>query len=113
MRTRASTSTRFNFKFLRVFSNKKTPRKASFYVFSPKKLVQLITLKEIKPSPDSKMIKLLTLAHAAHARALLSTEKISYEQLSLSSNLKLSNNMEKNRLGKEGVPARRVTLTFC
>ena len=110
MRTRTSTSTRFNFKFLRVFSNKKTPRKASFYVFSPKKLVQLITLKEIKPSPDSKMIKLLTLAHA---RALLSTEKISYEQSSLSWNLKLSNNMEKNRPEKEGVPARRVTLTFC
>ena len=86
-----------------------TPRKASFYVFSPIKLVQLFTLKEIKPSPDSKMIKLLTLAHA---RALLSTEKISYEQSSLSSNLKLSNNMEKNRLEKEGVPVRRVTLTF-
>ena len=107
MRTRASTSTRFNFKFLRVFLNKKTPRKASFYVFSPKKLVQLFTLKEIKPSPDSKMIKLLTLAHA---RALLCTE---YEQSSLSSNLTLSNNMEKNRPEKEGVPARRVTLTFC
>ena len=93
-----------------MFSNEKTPRKASFNVFSPKKLEQLFTLKEIKPSPDSKMIKLLTLAHA---RALLSTEKISYEQSSLSSNLKLSNNMEKNRPEKEGVPAKRVTLTFC
>ena len=45
--------------FARVLK-KKTPRKASFYFFSPKKLVRLFILKEVKPSPDSKMIKLLT-----------------------------------------------------
>ena len=61
MRTRTSTSTRFNLKFLRVFSKKKKPlRKASFYFFHQKKLVWLFILKQVKPSPDSKMIKLLT-----------------------------------------------------
>ena len=40
--------------------SKKLPRKASFYFFSPKKLVRLFILKEVKPSPDSKMIKRLT-----------------------------------------------------
>ena len=56
MRTR----TRFNLNFLLVFSQKKkTSRKASFYLFSPNKLVRLFILKDVKPSPDSKMIKLL------------------------------------------------------
>ena len=36
-----------------------SPRKASFYFFSPKKLVWLFMPKEVKPSPNSKMIKLL------------------------------------------------------
>ena len=53
-------SRRFNLKFLCVFKKKMTPRKASFYFFSPKKLVRLFILKEVKPSPDSKMIKPLT-----------------------------------------------------
>ena len=39
---------------------KKTPWKDSFYFFSPKKLVGLFILKEVKPSTDGKMIKLLT-----------------------------------------------------
>ena len=39
---------------------KETPQKASFYVFSARKLVQIIILNEVKPSPYSKMIKLLT-----------------------------------------------------
>ena len=43
-----------------MFSKRDTPEKASFYFFSPKKLVQLNILKEVKPSPYSKMIKLLT-----------------------------------------------------
>ena len=43
-----------------TFSKKKrSARKASFYFFSPKKLVRLFILKEVKPSPDGKMIKLL------------------------------------------------------
>ena len=49
---------------LKVFAHvlkKRTPcRKASFSFFSPKKLVRLFILKEVEPSPDSKMIKLLT-----------------------------------------------------
>ena len=54
------TRTRFNLNFLLVFSKKKkTSRKASFYLFSPNKLVRLFILKDVKPSPDSKMIKLL------------------------------------------------------
>ena len=55
-----STSTRFNLKFLRVFSKKDTPE-SFILLFSPKKLVWLFIMKEVKPSPDSKMIKLLTL----------------------------------------------------
>ena len=45
--------------FARVLKKKKIPRKDSFYYFSPKQLVQLFILKEVKPSPDRKMIKLL------------------------------------------------------
>ena len=44
--------------FARVL--KKTTQKASFYFFSPKTLVRLFILKKVKPSPNSKMIKLLT-----------------------------------------------------
>ena len=53
------TSMRLNLKVLLVFP-KKTPRKASFYFFTPKKLVRLFKLKDVKPSPDSKTIQLLT-----------------------------------------------------
>ena len=35
-------------------------KKDPFYFFSLKKLVRLFILKEVKPSPDGKMIKLLT-----------------------------------------------------
>ena len=63
MRTRTSSSTRFNLKFLCVFSKRKRhPGKLHFTFFSKlKKLVRLFILKEVKPSPDSKLIKLLTL----------------------------------------------------
>ena len=56
---RMRTSMRLNLKVLLVFP-KKTPRKASFYFFTPKKLVRLFKLKDVKPSPDSKTIQLLT-----------------------------------------------------
>ena len=39
---------------------KDTPESFILLFFSPKKLVQLFLLKEVKPSPDSKIIKLLT-----------------------------------------------------
>ena len=47
--------------FARVLQEKRTPQKASFYCFSPKTLGQLFVLKKVKPSPDTKMIKHLTL----------------------------------------------------
>ena len=49
--------------WLKVFSRIlkiKTPRKASFYHFSLAKLALLPLVKEVTPSPDRKMIKLLT-----------------------------------------------------
>ena len=52
--TRTSTSTRFKLKFLPVFSKKDTP-KTLFSIFSPKKFVRLLLVKEVKPSPDSRM----------------------------------------------------------
>ena len=59
-RLSSSTSTRFNLKvFALVLNERKTPRKASFYHFSRKKVRRLFMLKEVKPPPDSKMIKLL------------------------------------------------------
>ena len=58
--TRTSpTRTRFNL-FFRVFEKILIPRKASLYFFPPEKLALLFLLKEVKPSPDPKMIKLLT-----------------------------------------------------
>ena len=58
---RTSTCRRFNLQFLLVFSKKKkkTSQKASFYSFSPTKIVRLFIPKEVKPSPDSKMTKLV------------------------------------------------------
>ena len=38
----------------------KDTQESFIMLFSPKKLVRLFILKEVKPSPDSKMIKLLT-----------------------------------------------------
>ena len=55
--------TKFNFKFF-FFShyskNYQTLQKALLPFFSPEKLAQLFFLKEVKPSPDNKMIKILT-----------------------------------------------------
>ena len=52
-------STRFNLNVSALVLKKKTPRKASFYSCSPEKLVRLYKL-NVEPSPDSKMIKLLS-----------------------------------------------------
>ena len=46
-----------------VFSRivkKQTPRNSSLYFFSPEKIALLSLLKEVDPSPDCKMLKLLT-----------------------------------------------------
>ena len=45
--------------FSRILKNY-TSRKASLYFFSPEKLARLFLLKEVKPSPDCKMIKIPT-----------------------------------------------------
>ena len=55
-----STSTRLNLNFSAFSKKKERALKASFYCPSPTKLVRLFILKEVKPSPDGKMIKLLT-----------------------------------------------------
>ena len=52
-------SVRVRVRDLRVLK-KQTPRKASFYFFKPKNLVRLFIKKEVKHSPESKMIQLLT-----------------------------------------------------
>ena len=53
---------RFNLKFLLVFSKKKKKKdipESFILLFSPTKIVRLFIPKEVKPSPDSKMTKLL------------------------------------------------------
>ena len=58
LKKRTSTSTRFNLKFLRVFLKEQTctPWKASFYFFSPKKLVRLIAPAGISPSRGGTLV---------------------------------------------------------
>ena len=105
------------------------PPKAWFYHFSQKKLALLPLVKEVAPSPDRKMIKLLTfdnlfsplwLRHKfslklvvewrwlprfpakmalVHAQALLSIEKISYSLSYSSWNLKVSINSDPVKQG--------------
>ena len=54
-------STRFDLKFFRVLSKKKIDTPEFFIVlFSAEKLALLSLLKEVEPSPDCKMLKLLT-----------------------------------------------------
>ena len=52
---------RYNLKFWRVFLKKRHPGKLHFTFFSPKKLARLFMLKEVKPSPDSKIENFLHL----------------------------------------------------
>ena len=51
---------RFDFKFFLRILKKKTPRIASFYHVSLEKLALLPLVKEVTPTSDRKMIKLLT-----------------------------------------------------
>ena len=61
LRTRTSTSRRFNLKVLHVLSKRDTPGSFILPFFSPKEIVRLFIPKEVKPSPDSKMmLKLCT-----------------------------------------------------
>ena len=49
-----------NFFFCMIFSKNIHPRKLHFSFLSPEKLAHLCLLKDFKPSPNCKMIKLLT-----------------------------------------------------
>ena len=51
---------RFNLKFFRVFSENRYPGKLHHALESPEKLALLSLLKEVKPSPDHNLIKLVT-----------------------------------------------------
>ena len=55
-----TTSTRFDLKFFHVFSKSRYPGNLPCTFDPPEKLALLSLLKKVKPSPDSKMIKLLT-----------------------------------------------------
>ena len=44
--------------------------------FSPEKLAQLFFLKEVKPSPDNKMIKILTFENYMYSSGASSTVKV-------------------------------------
>ena len=48
------------FSFFSRILKQQTPRKAALYFFPPEKLTLLYLLKEVKPSPYSKMINFLT-----------------------------------------------------
>ena len=57
-----------------VFSHilkKQSPQKALLFFFSPKKLSLLSLLKEVKPSPDPKIIKPLTFDNLSHQYNIL------------------------------------------
>ena len=58
--TRTTTSTRFDLTFSRVFSKNRQPGKLHCTFDSPEQLALLSLLKEVKPSPNRKMIKLWT-----------------------------------------------------
>ena len=58
--TKSSASTTLNLDFSLVFRKENSPQKASFYFFSQRKLAWLFILKEVKPFPDGKMMKLHT-----------------------------------------------------
>ena len=68
----SKTSTRFDLKVFSRILKIQIPRKASFYHFSPEKLALLPLVKEVAPSPDRKMINLLTFdilfSHFRHSR---------------------------------------------
>ena len=87
-RTRTTTSTRFNLNFFRVFSKNRHPGNLHCPFFLLEKIALLSILKEVKPSRDRKMIKLVVEWRRLpsfpakmtlfHTRALLSIEKIKY-----------------------------------
>ena len=59
-RTRTTMSTRFDLKFFSRIVKKMDTPEIFIILFSPEKLALLSLLKEVEPSPDCKMLKLLT-----------------------------------------------------
>ena len=59
-RTKTTTRMKFDLKFFRVFPENRYPGKLHRTLESPENLTLLSSLKEVKPSPDHNLIKLVT-----------------------------------------------------
>ena len=59
-RTKTTTRMKFDLKFFRVFSENRYPGKLHRTLESPENLTLLSSLKQVKPSPDHNLIKLVT-----------------------------------------------------
>ena len=102
-RTKTTTRVKFDLKFFRVFSENRYPGKLHRTLESPENLTLLSSLKQVKPSPDHNLIKLVTFYNSfpplrllilelewrrlsrfpakmtlAHGRAILKIKKISF-----------------------------------
>ena len=75
-----STSTRFNLKVFARVLKKRHPGKPHFTFFSPKTLVRLFILKEVKPSTESEMIKLLTFDSLFQPQRLRMTMAVTFSR---------------------------------
>ena len=75
-----STSTRFNLNVFARVLKKRHPGKPHFTVFSSIKIVRLFILKEVKPSTESKMIKLLTFDYLFPPRRLRMTMAVTFSR---------------------------------
>ena len=75
-----STSTRFNLKVFARVLKKRHPGKLHFTFFSSIKIVRLFILKEVKPSTESKMIKLLTFDYLFPPRRLRMTMAVTFSR---------------------------------
>ena len=59
-RTKTTTRMKFDLNFFRVFSENRYPENLHRTLESPENLTLLSSLKEVKPSPDHNLIKLVT-----------------------------------------------------
>ena len=75
-----STSTRFNLKVFARVLKKRHPGKPHFTFFSPKTLVRLFILKKVKPSTESRMIKLLTFDYLFQPQRLRMTMAVTFSR---------------------------------
>ena len=75
-----STSTRFKLKVFARVLKKRHPGQLHFTFFSPKKLVRLFIPKEVKPSTESKMVKLLTFDYLFPPQLLRMTMAVTFSR---------------------------------